>query len=370
MARKKDVLDDLNDEDTLEFVHELKKDLNNKFDYQIAYEMGDEGDLSKVTEYVSSGVSLLDYCVANKKGGGFPVGRITELHGESGSGKSLVALLALANTQKRGGIAVLIDTERSHNEEFAQVLGLRKDKGFIHAKPDTVEDVLTLIENIVTKVRAKASDKLITIVWDSIAATPVAEELAKDWDPKSSRSPLAGMMNLAMKKLLRQIESYKICLIFLNQIRENQDTRTSMIDPWRRPGGKALIHSYSCSVRLKQAGKLKDKDDKIVGIKCEAEVFKSRLGASRQKLDFNIRFDSGVDDVDSIKEYLKEVKAIRQGGAWSYIPIPGKEEIRFQGKEQFEDLLNNNQDVKDYVYAKLDENLILKYKNSATEFVL
>jgi recombination protein RecA len=205
MAKKPKEVSEMNDDDTLAFVHELKSELNSKFKYQVAYEMGDDNDLSKVTEFISTGVTLIDYCLGNRRDGGFPVGRISEMHGGEGSGKTLLALMALANTQKRGGIPILIDTERSHNEQFAEVLGLRREKGFLHAKPDTVEDVLTFIENVIAKVRAKSSDKLITIVWDSIAATPVAEELIKDWDPKSSRSPLANMLNLAMKKLLRQI---------------------------------------------------------------------------------------------------------------------------------------------------------------------
>src|SRR5688572_12388406 len=109
MAKKNKESNLLTDDDTLAFVHELKDELNSKFKYKVAYEMGDDDDLSNVKEFVSTGITLIDYCLGNRRDGGFPVGRISEMHGGEGSGKTLVALMCLASTQAKGGIPILID---------------------------------------------------------------------------------------------------------------------------------------------------------------------------------------------------------------------------------------------------------------------
>ena len=146
----------------------LADSLNKKFkDYKVAYFLdGSEDTPTDLTEWISTGSSMLDLAIANRPNGGIPVGRITEITGLEGSGKSLIAAHILAETQKKGGLAVYIDTENAMNEEFLRCIGINVND-MLYIQLETVEDIFEIIENIITKVRESDKDRLVSIVVDS-----------------------------------------------------------------------------------------------------------------------------------------------------------------------------------------------------------
>ncbi len=154
----------------------------NKDSGQIAFFLdGKEGTPTDITDFISTGATMLDIAISNRPNGGIAVGRITELTGLEGSGKSLVGAQLIANTQKRGGVAVLIDTETAVNAEFFKAVGIDMNK-MVYAQISTVEDIFDAITNIIEQVRTgKDKDKLVTIIVDSVAAASTKKEMEADF---------------------------------------------------------------------------------------------------------------------------------------------------------------------------------------------
>ena len=164
---------------------ELADNLNKKFKntgFKAAYFLDSDTDApSEVRGWVGSGSSMLDLAISNRPGGGFPVGRITEITGLEASGKSLLAAHALANTQKAGGMAVYIDTENAVSREFLEAIGLDLEK-MLYVPLDTIEDIFEAIESIVESIRKSNKDRLVTIVVDSVMGASTKIEMAKEFD--------------------------------------------------------------------------------------------------------------------------------------------------------------------------------------------
>ena len=161
----------------------LADSLNKKFkDYKVAYFLdGTDNTPTDVKEFVSTGSTMLDLAISNRPNGGIAVGRITELNGLESSGKSLIGAHLLAETQKKGGVAVYIDTETAVSEDFLGVIGVDINK-MLYLHLETVEDIFEAIEEIVTKVRESDKDRLVTILVDSLAAATTKVELNADYD--------------------------------------------------------------------------------------------------------------------------------------------------------------------------------------------
>jgi RecA/RadA recombinase len=163
----------------------LADTLNKKFkdhSFKTAYFLeGDSDAPVHVNEFVSTGSSILDLAISNRKDGGFPVGRITEITGLEQSGKSLLAAHALANTQKKGGMAVFIDTENAVPPDFFNAVGVDLKK-MLYIPLDTVEDIFDVVETLIEKIRVSDKKKLVTIVIDSIAGASTKQEMEADFD--------------------------------------------------------------------------------------------------------------------------------------------------------------------------------------------
>ena len=151
----------------------LADSLNKKFSkthHRVAYFLdGSEDSPTDVNDWVSTGSTVLDLAISNRPNGGFPVSKIVEITGLEQSGKSLLASHIIANTQKKDGVAVYIDTKSSLNSQFLQAIGVDVEK-MVYLPLETVEDIMDAIENVILKVREKNPDKLVTIVVDSVAA--------------------------------------------------------------------------------------------------------------------------------------------------------------------------------------------------------
>ena len=332
-------------------------------DGRIAYFLTDGGGdaPTNVKDWLSTGNALLDVAISNRPYGGLPVGRIAEITGLEQSGKSLLSAHLLAETQKKGGVAVLIDTETAVNREFLEAIGVDISK-LLYVSVDTVEGIFEACETIIEKIRTSDKSRLVTIVVDSVAAASTKKELEADYDKDGYATDKAIIISKAMRKITNMIGRQSICLIFTNQLRQKMNAM-AFSDPWTTSGGKALAFHASVRLRLKSMGQLKV-GDKIVGIKVRAQVVKNRLGPPLRHADFNILFDRGIDNFGSWLAVMKDNKLVKQAGAWyEYIDTDSGEVIKFQSKD-FPEILQN-EELRDQIYRKICEVSILQYKNSS-----
>ena len=343
----------------------IASELNKTFKHQqVAYFLGgDDETPTDIGGFVSTGSSMLDLAIANKPNGGMAVGRITELNGLEGSGKSLIGAHALADCQRQGGIAVYIDTESAVSEEFLTAIGI-DTSNMLYVHLETVEEVFDTISTIVTKIRESSKDRLVTILVDSLAAASTKVEMDADFDKDGWATAKAIIISKAMRKITQMIARQKVCLIFTNQLRQKLGVMFG--DPWTTSGGKALPFHASTRVRLKNAGQIKDTKKNTIGIKIKAQVIKNRLGPPMRTAEFPLYFDKGIDDYGSWLTVMKEHNLLKQGGAWYTIQHVDLEtgelikEHKFQSKD-FEDLVLGNPELKEYCYKQICKASILKY---------
>ena len=338
----------------------LADSLNKKFkDTKVAYFLdGTDKTPTDIKDFISTGSSMLDLAISNKPNGGVAVGRITEINGLESSGKSLLGAHILAETQKKGGVAVYIDTETSVSQEFMDVIGIDMSK-MLYLHLETVEDIFEAIEEIVTKVRESDKDRLVTILVDSLAAATTKVELEADFDKDGWATAKAIIISKAMRKITQLIGREKIALIFTNQLRQKLGVMFG--DPWTTSGGKALPFHASTRIRLKNMGQIKDTGKNVLGMKCRAQIVKNRLGPPLRHADYDMYFDRGIDNYGAWLTVLKEHKLVKSGGAWYTLTDESGKEHKFQSKD-WEELITENDELREYVYQIICDKVILKYQ--------
>ena len=338
----------------------LADSLNKKFkDNKVAYFLdGTDQTPTDIKDFISTGSSMLDLAISNKPDGGIAVGRITEINGLESSGKSLLGAHILAETQKKGGVAVYIDTETSVSQEFMQVIGIDMNK-MLYLHLETVEDIFEAIEEIVTKVRESDKDRLVTILVDSLAAATTKVELEADFDKDGWATAKAIIISKAMRKITQMIGRQKVALVFTNQLRQKLGVMFG--DPWTTSGGKALPFHASTRIRLKNMGQIKDTGKNVLGMKCRAEIVKNRLGPPLRHADYDMYFDRGIDNYGAWLTVLKEHKLVKTGGAWYTLTDEDGKDHKFLSKD-WEDLITENDELREYVYNIICDKVILKYK--------
>ena len=364
MAKSKATVNEGKVQDDLASV--LADNLNKKFkssNYKVAYFLeGDTDAPSEVTEWISTGSTMLDLAISNRPNGGLPVGRIIEITGLEASGKSLLAAHALADTQKKGGLAVYIDTENATSREFLEAIGVNL-KDMLYVPLETIEDIFDAMDSIVESVRKASRSRIVTIVVDSVAGASTKQEMAADYDKDGWATSKAIILSKAMRKITNFVGRERICLIFTNQLR----TRLGVTfgDQWTTSGGKAIAFHSSVRLRLKSVGQIKLKvegRDEILGITTRAQVVKNRMGPPLRSVDYDIYFDSGIDDYGSWLTMMKNYGLVTQAGAWyTYTNTDTGEIIKFQSKD-FKSKLIDDVTMKEQVYKTICEKYILNYK--------
>jgi recombination protein RecA len=324
---------------------------------------GDSDAPTIVKEWVGTGSTMLDLAISNRKYGGFPVGRVSEITGLEQSGKSLLAAHALLNTQKKGGLAVYIDTENAIATEYLSAIGLNL-KDMLYIPLETVEDIFETVDVIIDKVRSSDKDRLVTIVVDSIAGASTKTEMAADFDKDGYATAKALIISKAMRKITNLIGRERICLIITNQLRQKLNA-PAFSDPWTTPGGKGIPFHASVRLRLSSIGAIKAKKegrDEIVGSRVKAKLVKNRCGPPLRECEYEVYFDSGIDDYSSWLTVMKEHNLVSQSGAWySWTDKRSGEVIKFQSKEFVEKIMSNSE-LYDIVYDEIADKVIMKYK--------
>ena len=342
----------------------LADSLNKQFKgMKVAYFLdGIDETPTDLTEWISTGSSLLDLAISNRANGGLPIGRITEITGMEASGKSLIAAQLLANTQKKGGLAVYIDTENAMNEKFLTAIGMDISK-MLYIQLETVEDIFEVIENIILKVKESDKNRLVSIAVDSVAAATTKIEQSQDYDKEGWATSKAIVLSKGMRKITQLIGRERVCLIFTNQLREKLGVMFG--DKYTTSGGKAIQFHASCRLRLKAVGQIKalvNGKEQVIGIKTKAKVVKNRMGPPLREAEFNIYFESGIDDYGGWLQVLKDYDLVKQGGSWyTYTDDETGKEIKFLSKD-FEKLVLSDTIIKKQIYNKICETLIMAYK--------
>ena len=343
----------------------IREGLNKKFkntNYKVAYFLdGDTDSPSEVGGWVGTGSSMLDLAISNRQNGGFPVGRITEITGLEASGKSLLAAHALADTQKQGGLAVYIDTENAVSREFLEAIGLDLEK-MLYVPLDAIEDIFEAIESIIESVRKSNKDRLVTIVVDSVMGASTKIEQAADYDKDGWATSKAIILSKGMRKITNLIGRQKIALLFTNQLRSRLGVAFG--DPWTTSGGKAIPFHSSVRLRLKSVGQIKVKKDGVhqtVGIKTRCQVIKNRMGPPLKTIDYDIYFESGIDNFGGWLNVMKQFKLVSTAGAWYTYKKADGTDVKFLSKD-FQGKLEADPELKDEIYKAICDAYILTYK--------
>ena len=339
----------------------LADTINKQFkDMKVAYFLdGTDTTPTDIKDFVSTGSTMLDLAISNKPDGGIAVGRITELNGLESSGKSLLGAHMLAETQKKGGVAVYIDTETAVSTEFLTAIGVDVDN-MLYLHLETVEDIFHAIEEIVAKVRESDRDRLVTILVDSLAAASTNVEMEADVDKDGWATSKAIIISKAMRKITQMIGRQQIALVFTNQLRQKLGVMFG--DPWTTSGGKALPFHASTRIRLKNTGQIKDKKNNTIGMKMRAQVIKNRLGPPMRHADFELYFETGIDDDGSWLKVMKDHKLVKQGGSWYTMQDHKDKEVKFQSKDWSE--LLQDSEFRSHCYNLICDKVILKYEKN------
>jgi recombination protein RecA len=198
--------------------NELNKD--NKDGGKKVFFLDEQENPSEISDWVSTGSSILDLAISNRPYGGLPAGKLVEFTGLESTGKSLISAHIIANTQKQGGYAIMIDTENSAAPEFWKSLGVNLTN-LAYVPCETVEEIFQSIEQAIATFRKKEKDKVLTIVVDSVAGASTKVELESDHGKDGFATGKSIIISKAMRKITNMIGRQKVLIVFTNQLRQN-----------------------------------------------------------------------------------------------------------------------------------------------------
>lgn len=286
---------------------------------------------------ISSGSIALDAALGV---GGYPKGRIIEIYGPESSGKTTLAIHAIAEAQKAGGIAAFIDAEHAFDPYYAQKLGVDIDELLI-SQPDNGEQALEIADNLI---RSGALD---IVVVDSVAAlTPKAELEGEMGDSKMGLQ--ARLMSQALRKLTANLNKTKTCCIFINQLREKIGVMFG--NPETTTGGNALKFYASVRLDIRRIGQIKDGDE-VIGNNVRVKVVKNKVAPPFRKAEFDIMYGEGISKSGEIVDLGVHYNILKKSGSWfSY----GDTKLG-QGRETVRKLIIDNPELAQELETKIME---------------
>ncbi|MFW5758237.1 MAG: recombinase RecA [Bacteroidota bacterium] len=284
---------------------------------------------------ISSGSISLDYALGI---GGFPRGRIVEIYGPESSGKTTLAIHAIAEAQKAGGIAAFVDAEHAFDSSYAKKLGVDIDNLLV-SQPDNGEQALEITENLI---RSGAID---IIIIDSVAAlTPKSEIEGEMGDSKMGLQ--ARLMSQALRKLAGTINKTGCCCIFINQLREKIGVMFG--NPETTTGGNALKFYSSVRLDIRRISQIKDTDN-VTGNRARVKVVKNKLAPPFRQAEFDIIYGEGISKTGEIIDLAVDKNIIKKAGSWfSY----GDTKLG-QGRDAVKNLLLDNPELAEEIENKI-----------------
>ncbi len=305
-----------------------------------------KGSIMRLGEHVAEAVAViptgsiaLDAALGV---GGLPKGRIIEIYGPESSGKTTLALHAIAQVQKQGGIAAFIDAEHAFDRYYAAKLGVDIENLFV-SQPDYGEQALEIADSLI---RSGAIDLLVI---DSVAAlTPKSEIEGEMGDSKVGLQ--ARLMSQALRKLTANISRTKSCLIFINQLREKIGVMFG--NPETTTGGNALKFYASVRLDIRRSSQIKD-GDAVTGNRVKVKVVKNKVAPPFRQAEFDIVYGEGISLSGEIVDLGVEMNIIKKSGSWfSY----GETKLG-QGREAVKQLLTDNPELSDEIETLIRQNL-------------
>ena len=272
--------------------------------------------------------------------GGYPRGRIVEIFGPESSGKTTLAIHAIAEVQKQGGIAAIIDAEHAFDRYYAEALGVDVDNLLI-SQPDCGEQALEIADQLIS------SAAVDLVIVDSVAAlTPKAELTGDMGDNKVGLQ--ARLMSQALRKLTASINKTNTCCIFINQLREKIGVMFG--NPETTTGGNALKFYSSVRLDIRRIGQIKEGED-VIGNNVRVKVIKNKVAPPFKKAEFDIMFGEGISKTGEIVDLGVEYGVIKKSGSFfSY----GDTRLG-QGRENVKSMLLENPDLMDELEVKITE---------------
>ena len=293
-------------------------------------------------ETIPSGSLTLDLALGVN---GYPKGRVVEIYGPESSGKTTLAIHAIAEVQKQGGIAAFIDAEHAFDQFYAQKLGVDVN-ALIISQPDNGEQALEIADNLI---RSGAVD---LVVIDSVAAlTPKAEIEGEMGD--SQMGLQARLMSKALRKLTSSINKANCCCIFINQLREKIGVMFG--NPETTTGGNALKFYASVRLDIRRSAQIKEGDE-VLGNRTKVKVVKNKVAPPFRKAEFDIMYGEGISKVGEILDLGVEMNIINKSGSWfSY----GETRLG-QGRDAVKAIIGDNPELMEELESKIKEALLPK----------
>lgn len=278
-------------------------------------------------DVISSGSLTLDMALGVQ---GFPKGRIVEIYGPESSGKTTIALHAIAECQKQGGIAAFIDAEHAFDRFYAEKLGIDTENLLV-SQPDNGEQALEIADNLI---RSGAVD---IIIVDSVAAlTPKAEIEGEMGD--SQMGLQARLMSKALRKLTSSINKANTCCIFINQLRDKIGVMFG--NPETTTGGNALKFYSSIRIDIRRSSQIKDGDE-VIGNRTKIKIVKNKVAPPFKKAEFDIMYGEGISKVGEVIDLAVELGIVKKSGSWfSY----GDTKLG-QGRDAVKSLIKDNPEL-------------------------
>lgn len=290
-------------------------------------------------EVIPTGSVTLDLALGVN---GYPKGRVVEIYGPESSGKTTLAIHAIAEVQKQGGIAAIIDAEHAFDQFYAKNLGVDVDNLLI-SQPDNGEQALEIADNLI---RSGAVD---LIVVDSVAAlTPKAEIEGEMGD--SQMGLQARLMSKALRKLTGSINKAGCCCIFINQLRDKIGVMFG--NPETTTGGNALKFYASIRIDIRKAGQIKEGEE-MIGNRVKVKVVKNKVAPPFRKAEFDIMYGEGISKVGEILDLGVDLNIIKKSGSWfSY----GETRLG-QGRDAVKLIIQDNPELMEELEAKIKDAL-------------
>lgn len=290
-------------------------------------------------EVIPTGSLTLDLALGIK---GYPKGRVVEIYGPESSGKTTLTIHAIAECQKKGGIAAFIDAEHAFDPAYAAALGVDIDN-LIISQPDNGEQALEIADNLI---RSGAIDLLVV---DSVAAlTPKAEIEGEMGD--SQMGLQARLMSKALRKLTGSIKKANCCVIFINQLREKIGVMFG--NPETTTGGNALKFYASIRIDIRRSSQIKNGDE-VIGNRTRVKVVKNKVASPFRRAEFDIMYGFGISKVGEIIDLAVEHEIVKKAGSWfSY----GDTKLG-QGRDAVKLLIQDNPELMEELEQKIVEKL-------------
>lgn len=311
--------------------------LDKTFGKGAVMKLGD--DAVEEVEVIPSGSITLDMALGVN---GYPKGRIVEIYGPESSGKTTLAIHAIAEVQKQGGIAAIVDAEHAFDQFYAQKLGVDINNLLI-SQPDNGEQALEIADSLI---RSGAVDLLVI---DSVAAlTPKAEIEGEMGD--SQMGLQARLMSKALRKLTGSINKAKCCCIFINQLRDKIGVMFG--NPETTTGGNALKFYASMRIDIRKSSQIKEGED-VIGNRVKVKVVKNKVAPPFRKAEFDIMYGEGISKVGEIIDIGVELNILKKSGSWfSY----GETRLG-QGRDSVKNMIADNPELMEELEAKIKDAL-------------